>query len=297
MRLVAVLALAATPAPALAAPIEIGEYRAFYQGVELARVTTGDSRAFALRIDLEEPGVAFAATPPSGPLETVAQTTPQFLEETGAQFAANGGFFAPCCEARPEPKDIRGLTVSDGSPVSPAEPDTVFDDTLLIGADNDVTLALDLIEAGDAQIALTGSHTLVDDGANVAPTGTEGFEGPNPRTAAGVSEDGRFLHLVAIDGRLPGYSEGATLSETAELMLALGAFDALNLDGGGSTTMARSDKAGGSVLVNRPSGGEPRYNGNNLAVFAAPVPVPAAGPLALAGLGLFALLRRRRTVR
>lgn len=295
MRLVVALALAA--APAIAAPIEVGEYRAFYQGVELARVTTGDSRAYALRIDLQEPEVGFAATPPSGPLETVAQTTPQFLEETGAQFAVNGGFFAPCCEAAPEPKDIRGLTVSGGAPVSPAEPDTVFDDTLLVGPGGDVSVAVDLLDAGGAAIALTGSHTLVDDGANVAPTGTEGFEGPNPRTAAGVSEDGQFLHLVAVDGRQPGYSEGTTLFETAELMLALGAFDALNLDGGGSTTMVRADNAGGSVLINRPSGGEPRFNGNNLAVFAAPVPVPAAGPLALAGLGLLTLLRRRRAVR
>ena len=51
---------------------------------------------------------------------------------------------------------------------------------------------------------------------------------------------------------------------------------------------------GGSVLVNRPSGGEPRHNGNNLAVFAAPIPVPAAGPLALAALGALALVARRR---
>jgi Phosphodiester glycosidase len=59
----------------------------------------------------------------------------------------------------------------------------------------------------------------------------------NPRTLAGVRRDGRVL-LVTIDGRRSGWSAGATLSEAARVMRSLGARDALNLDGGGSTTMA-----------------------------------------------------------
>lgn len=246
-----------------------------------------------MRVDLEDLEVRFATTPPAGPLETLAHTTPRFLEETGAQFAVNGGFFAPCCEAASEPKDIRELTVAGDALVSPPEPETVFDDTLVIGEERTVTIGTDLPPPVGPAVALTGSDLLVDDGASVAPIGTEGFAGPNLRTAAGMSEDGRFLYLVAIDGRQPGYSVGATLSETADLLLALGTFDALNLDGGGSTTLARSDNRGGLVLVNRPSGGEPRYSGNNLAVFAAPVPVPAAGPPALAAMSLCRLAAAR----
>jgi exopolysaccharide biosynthesis protein len=54
---------------------------------------------------------------------------------------------------------------------------------------------------------------------------------------AGVRRDGTLL-LVTVDGRRPGWSAGVTLSEGARVMRSLGARDALNLDGGGSTGMA-----------------------------------------------------------
>lgn len=60
--------------------------------------------------------------------------------------------------------------------------------------------------------------------------------GRAPRTAAGITEDGRLL-LVTVNGRQPGLSTGMTLEELAGFMLELGARDAVNLDGGGSTTM------------------------------------------------------------
>jgi hypothetical protein len=58
-----------------------------------------------------------------------------------------------------------------------------------------------------------------------------------PRTMAGVRRDGSLL-LVTVDGRRPGWSAGVTLREGARVMRSLGARDALNLDGGGSTAMA-----------------------------------------------------------
>ena len=69
----------------------------------------------------------------------------------------------------------------------------------------------------------------------------------NPRTMAGVDANGRVL-LVAVDGRQAGFSAGLTILEAARVMLALGAVTAINLDGGGSTTMV----VDGQVL-NRPS--------------------------------------------
>jgi exopolysaccharide biosynthesis protein len=59
----------------------------------------------------------------------------------------------------------------------------------------------------------------------------------NPRTMAGVDAQKRIL-LVTVDGHQPGRSLGLSLIEGAQLMLGLGAVDAMNLDGGGSTTMA-----------------------------------------------------------
>ncbi|HEY5798943.1 MAG TPA: phosphodiester glycosidase family protein, partial [Burkholderiaceae bacterium] len=69
----------------------------------------------------------------------------------------------------------------------------------------------------------------------------------NPRTAAGVRADGTIL-LVAVDGHRHAASVGLTIEETRQLMGYLGARDAINLDGGGSTTMAVCGR-----LVNQPS--------------------------------------------
>ncbi|HCA87096.1 MAG TPA: hypothetical protein DEQ61_17425, partial [Streptomyces sp.] len=59
----------------------------------------------------------------------------------------------------------------------------------------------------------------------------------NPRTLLGVDARGRLL-LVTSAGRQPGYSDGLGLNEAARLMKSLGAVDAMNLDGGGSSAMA-----------------------------------------------------------
>jgi hypothetical protein len=69
----------------------------------------------------------------------------------------------------------------------------------------------------------------------------------HPRTLAGVRADGGLL-LVTVDGRRPGWSAGVTLPEAARVMRSLGARDALNLDGGGSTAMVVRGRT-----VNRPS--------------------------------------------
>ncbi len=60
-------------------------------------------------------------------------------------------------------------------------------------------------------------------------------------------KDGKFL-MVTVDGRQPGVSVGMNLQELAEYLLSLGAIDAMNLDGGGSTTMFLGGK-----VVNTPS--------------------------------------------
>ena len=69
----------------------------------------------------------------------------------------------------------------------------------------------------------------------------------NPRTLAGTTAEGNLL-LVAVDGRQPGYSVGASFEESALIMQALCAVEAVNLDGGGSTAMTI-----GEELVNQPS--------------------------------------------
>lgn len=120
--------------------------------------------------------------------------------------------------------------------------------------------------------AVGGFPVLLEDGAvspSLATDGAAGFRGVNPRTAIGWDLASRRLWLVVVDGRQPDWSIGTTTRETAELLRALGARDALNLDGGGSSAFVVRDAASGAVRVlNRPSDptGE-RAVGNALAVY------------------------------
>lgn len=89
--------------------------------------------------------------------------------------------------------------------------------------------------------ALGGGPTLMQNGKVQVLARQQHFRsdvarGRSPRTAVAVTRENRYL-LVTIDGRRPGYSVGATLGELAGLLRDLGAVEALNLDGGGSTTM------------------------------------------------------------
>ena len=102
---------------------------------------------------------------------------------------------------------------------------------------------------------LGGGPHLIKDGRplGAGEANTEGFSGPDftfkrhPRTAAGTRPDGTIV-LVTVDGRQPNVSVGMTVDELAALMLELGCADAINLDGGGSTTMVVQGR-----VVNNPS--------------------------------------------
>ena len=99
-----------------------------------------------------------------------------------------------------------------------------------------------------------GWPRILHDGRNVAEesaivegTISRNAEVRHPRTAIGYSRDGRLLWLVVVDGR-SARSAGMTLVELAEQMRRLGAWQALNFDGGGSTTMVID-----GAVVNTPS--------------------------------------------
>ena len=90
-----------------------------------------------------------------------------------------------------------------------------------------------------------------------------------PRTAIGVSQDGKEVYLMVVDGRNFYYSNGADLLDLMNLMSACGACDALNLDGGGSSTFIARDGAEGELkLLNWPTdqGGVMRKVATGLAI-------------------------------
>lgn len=154
--------------------------------------------------------------------------------------------------------------------------------TVLVGRDAGAKALADLA-VGDA--VSVEYHARTDDGSAVPRTAVGGrgllvvdgvpqnWEGgPNntaaPRTAVGFSKDGGTMHILTVDGRQAA-SGGVTLTELAVMMKKLGAYNALNLDGGGSSTLlAREPGAAEPQLENSPSDGEEREVPNGLALTA-----------------------------
>jgi exopolysaccharide biosynthesis protein len=70
-----------------------------------------------------------------------------------------------------------------------------------------------------------------------------------PRTALGLSADGRWLYALVVDGRQKGYSDGADMEDLIAVMKAAGASDAINMDGGGSSTLVFWDEEKKSAVI------------------------------------------------
>lgn len=123
----------------------------------------------------------------------------------------------------------------------------------------------DQVAGGGPALLKAGKPAIDWDSAGFSP----GFaNNRHPRTAIGRTQAGD-LWFVVIDGRQP-MSAGANLAETAQIMLDLGCLDAINLDGGGSSTLAIL-----GVTLNRPSDGQERKIANGILLFGA---APAGAP-------------------
>ncbi len=276
--------------------------------------TPRPARMLVAQVDLTAPGIRVTVTPPGGARETVRETTRAFLERSGAQLAVNAHFFLPF----PSDEDevwLIGLAASAGRIYSAFErpsqsfaivadaPALVFDrrhrarivpkqpgaEATRVRGRGRIWHAV----AGSAQIVTSGAVTIPVYRDDAHPTGTltpgpdgrydhrrSWYDLVTARTVVGLSRNRKVLTLTTVDGRV-GVS-GLTPREIAEMLVReFGVWDALNLDGGGSTTMAWRDPATGlAALLNAPSDGvDGRRVGSSLAVFARPVPTAGAkGP-------------------
>jgi exopolysaccharide biosynthesis protein len=216
--------------------VTVGKWQPLFQGVELA---TGEAdqaevrrqRVLAVRIDVQAPGVEFFSTPANGdrPLETISETTAEFLVHHGVQVAINANFFSPCCS--PGDKDLSGLAISRGEVVSPPEVNRTNSQALVITRDNRArivdTAAAEGFSSAGIWTAVSGSDRLLLDGKKPANWAEARAKAVHPRTAVGVSRYGRFVLWLVVDGRQAGYSEGANFAELADWLQRFGAHAAL----------------------------------------------------------------------
>jgi hypothetical protein len=242
-----------------------------FDGICLVHRTTTQPRPLSIHvviIDPAAPGIGFRLTGPNGadPRETTLQTTRGFLREQGAQLAINTHFFRPWPTVD-EYADLLGLAVSEGVAYSPF--DEEYTEALTFDPHDKpaiVTAEEGTADPGGREIrtAVGATERIIEGGKNVAR-----WRQLHPRTAAGIRSDGQLV-LALVDGRKDGFSEGMTTPEVADLMISFDVVDAINLDGGGSTTLAVADPV--ARLVNVP-GKDPdteRAVGASLAVFAKP---------------------------
>lgn len=118
---------------------------------------------------------------------------------------------------------------------------------------------------GNITMAVSGGSVLVKNG-KIPEKFTHDVSGSHPRSAIGCTRDRQELIMVAVDGRQDS-SFGLTQREMAELLIELGAYNAINLDGGGSTSIiARPLGMMDPVVLNSPSDGVPRQIPNMIGI-------------------------------
>lgn len=114
-----------------------------------------------------------------------------------------------------------------------------------------------------------GARQRIMDKGNILTVADKALE---PRTAVAVSQDGKTVYLLVYDGRRTSWSNGANYEMMGEIFKTVGAYDATNLDGGGSSTFAlvKENMSGTEVdhysVFNKPSDGDERKVVNGIAI-------------------------------
>jgi MYXO-CTERM domain-containing protein len=266
-RLLALALLAAAPRPALAADV----WTEPFPGVRyLHRSTSEPKEIHALIVDLSRPELTVRATRE----QEKGRTTSSFASLVGAVAAVNGDFYDTSGSYDP-----LGLAIGEGTVWSP---DTRTHRFVACTASSGCTIetAAQATAVDPAWRSAVGGNRLLVDGGQVVQSAADDrtcgafCTTEHPRTAAGVSADGRILVLVVVEGRRSPVL-GMTTNRLARLMLELGSHVALNLDGGGSSAMVVDGRRVSARPANEPA---ERRVSNHLAILRS-APVARTGRL------------------
>jgi hypothetical protein len=236
-------------------PPRTNQQQVLFAGINYQREARSSERPAMIHIvtvDLTAPGVRALVTPKAPQYrETIARTTSEFLREYQLQLAINASYFHHFYEKTPwdyhphsgDPSYPIGEAISNGYRYSPPERNRPV---LCFSASNRAQI-LETETCPEGTIyGVAGNQMLVAQGKPII------YDSPNdipyPRVAAGTDQEGKKLWLIAIDGKQPFYSEGVTINELTKIFTDLGVYAALNLDGGGSTTLVMGTTNGSKVL-------------------------------------------------
>lgn len=226
-----------------------------------------------LKVDLQsralEVTVAMAKDPDGpGPAEAMLTTPTLLASQAGALAAINANAFRALPNAQGQaspywftgkPVDIAGLAAADGALRSKPEKTRL---AFWIDAQGRPRIGGNPTSLKQVRVGVADWIAPLIANGRVLPEDTKSL---HPRTLLGLDRGERHLLLVVADGRQAGYSEGLTMREAADLMAAHGCYNALNLDGGGSSIMLL-EQQGQLKTMNRPSGLWPRPIPNMLVI-------------------------------
>jgi Phosphodiester glycosidase len=256
------------------------ERRELAPGITYVREPRGEPRpvvVHVVEIDLTTPGLEFTVTPvqPTGDYDLPARTTSGFAREFDVRVAINASYFYPFRADSPfayyphagDPVNATGSCVSRGRWYSSPEPGYAL---FAMTRDNRVAIDDRTVHVWNA---VSGQPVLLQDGEIPDIDDTH----PDPRTAVAVDRPGRRMIWVVVDGRQPGYSEGVTFRELAGLCREAGGWQALALDGGGSSTLVVREPGHAPRVLNCPIHGRhppgvERPVANHLGVRVRPTP-------------------------
>jgi exopolysaccharide biosynthesis protein len=182
--------------------------------------------------------------------ENIIEYTSEIASNNNAIFAINGDYYGFRSDGivirngviyRDIPARTGLAFYRDGSMKIYDETQTSAQQLLDAGVWNTLSFGPALIE--NSVVATNLSYVEVD-----TNFGNHSIQGSNPRTGIGIIDENHFVFIV-VDGRSPGYSNGVTLTEFAQIFKDLGCTDAYNMDGGGSSTMVFLGR-----VVNNPLG-------------------------------------------
>jgi len=221
-----------------------------FNGVHYTKTTVAGNNPLqyhTVYIDLTNPDLYFLVTPPrsKSDLELYSMKTTGFVRKYNLSLAINGDGWTPWDPQTGVPRigddvDITSYAMSNGEEYSIG----IQDYTIYISEDNSVSIGEPLAHSYNA---ITGLGTLLKDGG-IHSYANDGSK--HPRTAIGLDKTGTIMIWVVIDGR-QSFSEGVSLYETANIMLDAGSYDAVNMDGGGTSTMAMSTNLR-PMIINNP---------------------------------------------
>jgi len=251
-----------------------------FRGISYAREVRSSPREMvihAVTIDLHSPGVRFFVTPgkPTAGCDLSAMKTSGFLKKFKLQMAINANYFYPFRSESPwdyfphtgDGVNVCGFAASEGNVYSNK---SWRPGTLYISKENRATFDTPM---GAVYNAISGGGFILKDGVvQPPPLIADEKDQPYPRAALGLSKDRERMFLFVIDGKQPGYSMDATLTELGQIVLEHGAEDAIRLDEGGSCALAAEDLGGGVRMLNVPINNRIPYRervvANQLGVFA-----------------------------